>query len=266
MRGDLFVFLPDFYLETCDTLISVLVKDFILIRPVSTLKGGDNVILSVAELMFSLIGDPRIKHIDCKKTPTNIIATLAANPDNMKLLEKVEKTKCKSFVAKLMASYSDRHWKGTNWILMRFWHGKGYGFRYTHLPHHSVTNANLQSPVNYTVYNIAYSPSSHFQHFVRERLLDTTAGIPEVIDSIITELHWCFGEFLAPLQELQRAIERNEQLMMFGSLYKMCSSFFNKTITLLRTLDMFIAIAPEVFVESYYPESNSLTKRIIQVR
>lgn len=53
--------------------------------------------------------------------------------------------------------------------------------------------------------------------------------------------------------------------MMFGSLYKMCSSFFNKTISLLRILDMFIALAPEIFIDSYYLESNSLTKRIIQV-
>lgn len=66
--------------------------------------------------------------------------------------------------------------------------------------------------------------------------------------------------------QLQRAIERNEQLLMMGRLYKMCSNYFDKTIGLLRVLDMFINLAPNIFWESYYPESAALTKRIIQVR
>lgn len=49
--------------------------------------------LSIAEVMFILTADPRIKHIDCKKLSTNIIATLASTPENMKILERVDKAK-----------------------------------------------------------------------------------------------------------------------------------------------------------------------------
>lgn len=38
-KGQLFVFLPDVYLEACDALTSVLIKDFSLIRPINSFKG-----------------------------------------------------------------------------------------------------------------------------------------------------------------------------------------------------------------------------------
>lgn len=262
---DLFVFLPDFYLETCDLLSNVLVKDFVLIRDIPSVKGATEVLSSVASVMCTLCDDYRVKHIDCKKIPMNTIATLASHPSNMKILEQVDNDKSQRLVSILLTPYSERHWKAGNWVLTRFWHGSGYGYRYTNLPHHSATDANLPAAPNFSAYNIACTSSMKFQRLVRNKLLDTTSRIPEVLDSIVSELHWCFGEFLAPLQELQRAIERNEQLMMFGSMYKLCSSFFNKTIALLRVLDMFINLSPEVFLDSYYPESISLTKRIVQI-
>lgn len=66
----------------------------------------------------------------------------------------------KQFVNKLLINYTDRHWKGTNWILMRFWHGDGYAFRYSVLPHHFLTAENLKSAANYTVYNIGLAANN----------------------------------------------------------------------------------------------------------
>lgn len=57
------------------------------------------------------------------------------------------------FISKLIQPYTDRHWKATNWILVRFWHGTGYGFRYSTLPHHSLDADNLSVP-NYVMNHI----------------------------------------------------------------------------------------------------------------
>lgn len=52
-------------------------------------------------------------------------------------------------------------------------------------------------------FNISVAaPSPYYQNLIRIKLYDQTGEIPILLDSIITELHWTFGEFLTPMQEV----------------------------------------------------------------
>lgn len=60
----------------------------------------------------------------------------------------------KELIGKLMEPYGDRHWLGSNWILIRFWHGSGFGFRYSVFPHYTVIEEKLKSAQNFVMHNI----------------------------------------------------------------------------------------------------------------
>lgn len=177
-----------------------------------------------------------------------------------------------------MRPYQGRAWGQSNWLLLRFWLGDGFAYRDARQP--SIWQDGSRAPSiglfrsrgknGHTglLHHIAPSfPSAHFQRLIAELLIDDEAFSTTLINSILSQLNWAFSEFVLLLQEIQNGMQRQDRS---HSAYesrqsKICSMCFELTVSLMRTLEMMISIAPPVFVDASRPNSITLLNRVCQL-
>ena len=63
------------------------------------------------------------------------LAAYVCFPDTLKSLESVDPLNRMQLVKALVIPYEDRSWVQSNWILLRFWKGSGWAYRYKLAPH-----------------------------------------------------------------------------------------------------------------------------------
>lgn len=134
-EGHLFGFVPEFYLEVQSDLIAGL-KNFIHPTvPIDRITNFREIILEMAQFLCDHFLDPRVINANSKDTLILTLAGFASSSLTLDALENVTRESRIKMVSNLLRSYENRAWAQSNWILVRFWQGNGFAFRYDKSPH-----------------------------------------------------------------------------------------------------------------------------------
>lgn len=95
-------------------------------------------------------------------------------------------------------------------------------------------------------------------------LLEDEPFSTTLINSILSQLNWAFSEFVLLVQEIQNNAQR-EQATYESRQSKICSMCFELSVSLMRTLEMLISIAPTIFIDTTRPNSANLLNRVCQL-
>lgn len=244
-----------------------------------TFTDCSQMIASAAEFLCSKAANSRVVLASCKDALLQALGTLTCHEAGIRALESCSPAHQKILIGSLMRPYQGRAWGQSNWLLLRFWLGDGFAYRDARQP--SIWQDGSRIPSlglfrsrgkngSHTglLHHIApSSPSGHFQRLIAEMLIDDEPFSTTLINSILSQLNWAFSEFVLLLQEIQNGMQRQDHT---HSAYesrqsKICSMCFELTVSLMRTLEMMISIAPAVFIDASRPNSITLLNRVCQL-
>lgn len=134
-EGNLFSFVPDFYLDVLSDLTTAIKNQ---IHPTISFEQVTNFSSLLRDIGIFLCNnylDPRIVNANSKDTLVLTLAGFASFDITLKALESVPEELRIKFVTNLLKPYENKAWAQANWILVRFWQGDGFAFRYDKSPH-----------------------------------------------------------------------------------------------------------------------------------
>ena len=134
-NGNLFSFVPEFYLEVLADLITGLKNHIHPTVPIQNIASFKEMLQDVAQFLCDHFLDARIVNANSKDTLILTLAGFASSSMTLDSLENVSKESRIKMVSNLLRSYENRAWAQSNWILVRFWQGNGFAFRYDKSPH-----------------------------------------------------------------------------------------------------------------------------------
>ncbi|UJR28734.1 hypothetical protein I4U23_009963 [Adineta vaga] len=253
--GNLFSFVPeiylnDIYLNTFTALnVYYPLEDSVISREIST---------DFVQFVSNHMQDTRIVNTDVRD---NIIQSLSAfcfYTGSLRALENMREFNRTVLIRALLTPYANRPWAMTNLILVRFWKGCGFGFRYSQVyPSkflQSLRKDRIQDP----------SPSIKYQQEIGRYLLRNVDDAIVFLNSLLGQLNWAFSEFMGLLKELVPTKARYMPTIEHRQM-KICSTCFDVTVSLLRTIEMTICVAPNVMLDKHLPKSEMLLIRLIQL-
>lgn len=134
-EGNMFSFVPDFFLEALADLCVGLRNHVHPTVRIERIPNYREMLLDIAEFLCEHFMDPRIVNANSKSTLLLTLAGFAFNPLTLESLENVPEESKIKLTTNLLKSYENRAWAESNWILVRFWQGNGFAFRYERSPH-----------------------------------------------------------------------------------------------------------------------------------
>ncbi|XP_045119356.1 E3 ubiquitin-protein ligase RNF123-like isoform X2 [Portunus trituberculatus] len=264
-EGELFAFVPDFYVESLTELCTAM-RLYFNTPPQST-DSTQALLTDVGEFLALHFCDSRIVYADSKDSLIQALAGFVCHPPTLKALEAMPEESRRQMVRNLLQPYENRAWAQNNWILVRFWKGCGFGFRYTKSPH--LTNKFGPKPPNSDNSNFTQAtapcPSPTFQRYVVEVLESSTEISTPFLNSLLNQLNWAFSEFIGMLQEIQNASNRPERVFIDSRQLRICATCFDLALALLRVLEMIVNTAPQLFTDFTRPNAEFLLSRLCQL-
>ncbi|KAK8379093.1 hypothetical protein O3P69_019133 [Scylla paramamosain] len=243
-EGELFAFVPDFYIDSLTELCTAM-RLYFTTPPEST-DCTKTLLTDVGEFLALHFCDSRIVYADSKDSLIQALAGFVCHPPTLAALEAMPEESRRQMVRNLLQPYENRAWAQNNWILVRFWKGCGFGFRYTKSPH--LTNKFGPKPPNSDNSNFTQAtapcPSPTFQRYVVEVLESSTDISTPFLNSLLIQLNWAFSEFIGMLQEIQNASNRPERVFIDSRQLRICATCFDLALALLRVLEMIVNTAP----------------------
>lgn len=146
-QGNMLSFVPDFYLETLSDLSVSLRAHMHPTAPIESIPDYRTMLCNVAEFLCDHFLDPRIVHANSKDVLILALAGFVSNPLMLEALENVPRESRMRIVTSLLKPYENRAWAQSNWVLLRFWQGNGFAFRYEKSPHLSKISTKQQESV-----------------------------------------------------------------------------------------------------------------------
>lgn len=134
-EGNMFSFVPDFYLETLSDLCVSIRNHIHPTMPIEKIPDYRTMLLDIAEFLCFHYLDPRIVNTNSKEILMITFGGFMSNPITLEALENVSLQNRLKVVGNLLKPFEARSWAQSNWILMRFWQGHGFAFRYEKSPH-----------------------------------------------------------------------------------------------------------------------------------
>lgn len=264
-EGELFGFVPDFYVESLTEMCTALRLYFTI--PPEGVPSSQCLLTSVGEFLALHFSDPRIVYADSKDSLIQALAGFVCHQTTLTALENMPEASRQQMVRNLLQPYENRAWAQNNWILVRFWKGCGFGFRYTKSPH--MTNKFGPKPAHSDNPNFtqATAPchSPTFQKHVVEVLESSSEVATPFLNSLLNQLNWAFSEFIGMLQEIQNASNRPERVFIDSRQLRICATCFDLALALLRVLEMIVHIAPQLFTDFSRPNAELLLSRLCQL-
>ncbi|XP_071642743.1 E3 ubiquitin-protein ligase RNF123 isoform X2 [Temnothorax longispinosus] len=261
-QGNMFSFVPDFYLETLSDLIITLRAHMHPTTPIENIPDYRTMLCNVAEFLCDHFLDPRIVHANSKDVLILALAGFVSNPLMLEALENVPRESRIKIVTSLLKPYENRAWAQSNWVLLRFWQGNGFAFRYEKSPHLSKIGMKQQESV-YQL--IKPCPSVIYQAHVRDVLLGSPQVTTPFLNSLLNQLNWAFSEFIGMVQEIHNVSSRPERVFIESRQLKICATCFDLAISLLRVLEMISMVARDVFNDPTQSSSEILLARLCQL-
>lgn len=135
LEGNMFSFVPDFYVEALTDLCVGLRSHMHPTAHIEQIPDYQQMFLNIAKFLCDHFMDSRIVNVDSKSTLLLTLAGFVFNPLTLEAMESVPEESRIKLVTNLLKSYEKRAWAESNWILVRFWQGNGFAFRYKRSPH-----------------------------------------------------------------------------------------------------------------------------------
>ncbi|XP_051159661.1 E3 ubiquitin-protein ligase RNF123-like isoform X2 [Leptopilina boulardi] len=249
-EGDMFSFVPDFYLEALADLSLGLRSHVHPTVPIEKIPQYREILRDVAQFLCDHFLDSRIVQANAKDTLVLTLASFVSKPLTLNAMESVAEESKMNVVASLLRPYENRAWAQSNWILVRFWQGNGFAFRYKVSPHMEHKVGPKIFPQESISQSIKPCPSSLFQKHVRDALLNNSQRSMQFINSLLNQLNWAFSEFIGMIQEIHNASLRPDTVFIESRQLKVGATCFELAISLLRVLEMFATIAKIVFTDN----------------
>lgn len=265
--GQLFAYVPDFYLDSLVELCAALRTYVHPTAPLENIEGYEDLLIEVSEFLCDHFSDPRIVHANSKDTLIQALASFVCSPTTLLSLERVPYASRMNMVRALLRPYENRAWAQSNWVLVRIWQGCGFAFRYHKSPHllRKIGPKLLQADSSLISQSIKPCPSRLFQGHVMEVMVSDEALTTAFLNSLLNQLNWAFSEFIGMLQEIQNVSSRPERVFIESRQLKICATCFDLALALLRVLEMVASIAPEIFTNSSRDSSELLLARLCQL-
>ncbi|ROT73610.1 E3 ubiquitin-protein ligase RNF123 [Penaeus vannamei] len=264
-EGELFGFVPDFYVESLTEMCTALRLYFSPLP--ESIPGSQALLTSVGEFLALHFCDSRIVYADSKDSLIQALAGFVCHQTTLTALEMMPLESRRQMVRNLLQPYENRAWAQNNWILVRFWKGCGFGFRYTKSPH--MTNKFGPKPAHSDNPNFTQAtapcPSATFQRHIVEVLEGSLDMATPFLNSLINQLNWAFSEFIGMLQEIQNASNRPERVFIDSRQLRICATCFDLALALLRVLEMIVNISPQLFTDFSKPNAEPLLTRLLQL-
>ncbi|KAJ4433729.1 E3 ubiquitin-protein ligase RNF123 [Periplaneta americana] len=266
-EGQLFAYVPDFYLDSLVELCAALRTYVHPTAPLENIEGYEDLLIEVSEFLCDHFSDPRIVHANSKDTLIQALASFVCSPTTLLSLERVPYASRMNMVRALLRPYENRAWAQSNWVLVRIWQGCGFAFRYHKSPHllRKLGPKSLQADSSLISQSIKPCPSRLFQGHVKEVMMSDEALTTAFLNSLLNQLNWAFSEFIGMLQEIQNVSSRPELVFIESRQLKICATCFDLALALLRVLEMVASIAPEIFTDSSRGSSELLLARLCQL-
>ncbi|KAJ8674034.1 hypothetical protein QAD02_005296 [Eretmocerus hayati] len=263
--GNLFCFVPEFYLDVVGDLIAGLKAQMHPTVSVDKSPEFKEVLREIAQFLCDHFQDPRIVNADSKDTLLLCLAGFVSTAMTLDALESVSKESRIKMVSNLLRSYENRAWAQSNWILVRFWHGNGFAYRYVKSPHIAKKFGPKILHQDSISQPLKPCPSIVYQSHIKEVLISNSQNTILFLNSLLNQLNWVFSEFIGMVQEIHNASSRPERVFIDSRQLKLCATCFDLAIALLRVLEMIACICPSVFIDPSVPSSENLLARLSQL-
>ncbi|KAJ0171452.1 hypothetical protein K1T71_013002 [Dendrolimus kikuchii] len=246
----LFAFVPEYHvdalLELCNTLRLYMHPTI----PVQQIPEWEELVVSCAAFLCAEFADPRIVLASTRECLVQTLASFTTQPATMRAIERVPLKQQMSMVEELVRPYFNRAWAQSNWVLVRFWHGSGFGFRHRQWPHLAAkygdrepTVNNLGAKVDAGLMSQCFGPcpSEVIQGRIRDYLTIHPVEAAAFLNSLLSQLNWAFSEFTTMMQEMDRV---NIDAHLEPRQIKLCATCFDLYHGLARALEMILHLAP----------------------
>ncbi|XP_049879819.1 E3 ubiquitin-protein ligase RNF123-like isoform X2 [Pectinophora gossypiella] len=251
----LFAFVPEYHvdamLELCNTLRLYMHPTV----PVQQVPEWDELVVSCAAFLCSEFADQRIVLASTRESLVQTLASFATQPATMRAIERVPMKQQMCMVEELVRPYQNRAWAQSNWVLVRFWHGSGFGFRHRQWPHLAArygdrepTINNLGAKVDAGLMSQCFGPCP--SEVIQSRIKDYLSAHPKeaaaFFNSLLSQLNWAFSEFITMMQEMDRvSIDAHLESRQI----KLCATCFDLYHGLARALEMILHLAPNLLTK-----------------
>ncbi|KAJ2941283.1 hypothetical protein O0L34_g3481 [Tuta absoluta] len=258
-RGDfaesLFAFVPEYHvdamLELCNTIRLYMHPTV----PVHQIPDWEELVVSCASFLCSEFADTRIVLASTRESLVQTLASFATQPATMRAIERVPLKQQMRMVEELVRPYQNRAWAQSNWVLVRFWHGSGFGFRHRQWPHlaykygdREPTVNNLGAKVDAGLMSQCFGPcpSEVIQNRIRDYLISHPKDAAAFLNSLLSQLNWSFSEFITMMQEMDRV---NLDSHLEPRQIKLCATCFDLYHGLARALEMLLCLYPNMLTK-----------------
>ncbi|GBP36125.1 E3 ubiquitin-protein ligase RNF123 [Eumeta japonica] len=116
--------------------------------PSAARQNWDELMVSCATFLCAEFADQRIVLASTRESLVQTLASFATQPSTMRAIERVPLKQQMRMVVELLKPYQNRAWAQSNWVLVRFWHGSGFAFRYRQWPHLAEKYGDREPTVN----------------------------------------------------------------------------------------------------------------------
>ncbi|XP_013161916.1 PREDICTED: uncharacterized protein LOC106113623 isoform X1 [Papilio xuthus] len=251
----LFAFVPEYHvdamLELCNTLRLYMHPTI----SISEIVEWEDMMVSCAAFLCAEFADQRIVLASTRESLVQTLASFATQPSTMRAIEKVPVKQQMCMVEELVRPYQNRAWAQSNWVLVRFWHGSGFGFRHRQWPHLAAkfgdrepTVNNMGAKVDAGLMSQCFGPcpSEVIQGRIRDYLAANPKEAASFLNSLLSQLNWAFSEFITMMQEMDRIyIDAHLEPRQI----KLCATCFDLYHGLARALEMTLHLAPALLTK-----------------
>ncbi|KAI3388406.1 hypothetical protein SNEBB_006388 [Seison nebaliae] len=267
-NGELLRFIPILYLQTAMALNSIHINYFGGLTSSVLPPAFNEIIQQFIQLICNLCSDQRICHSEYKDIVLQELACFPYHRMSRERMYNLSLSTRQIVIQRILTNNDETHsWVLPNYVLISFWKGYGFGFRYTHPPHILLPRRHYFGKT----FNIC-SPSQSAELFhkeIGEYLVTHRDEAKSYANFIINQLNMVFSEFINILHKIpdffvsggSKTLSTNENNQI-----RICSACFEFTIALLRTLEFLFYIAPSCIIdEKSEIDGNVILVRICQI-
>uniref|UniRef100_A0A1B6D141 B30.2/SPRY domain-containing protein n=1 Tax=Clastoptera arizonana TaxID=38151 RepID=A0A1B6D141_9HEMI len=259
--GDFFAFIPEFYIETLIEMSFALRNYF-----GHNLEQSEDytvIMTEVADFLASHFSDTRIVNPNVNDCTIHGLAWFVTNQRGLTCLEHISQSSQGKMITDLLKPYDDRPWAHTNWVLLRFWHGCGFAYRYQKSPH--IMGPKLLFNDSILMHHtFKPCPSLLYQKLIEKIMLCDEEISSAFINSALNQLNWVFSEVIGMLQKIKE-FSLSELESIRTNQFLVCSTCFDFTLGLLRVFEMIITVCKPLFTDFKRLNSENLLERLCQI-
>ncbi|KOB72541.1 putative ubiquitin ligase [Operophtera brumata] len=244
--------LRDNQLDMADCLYDIEQRIISIQSELLSSEEWDELVVSCAAFLCAEFADQRIVLASTRESLVQTLASFATQPATMRAIERVPVKQQMCMVEELLRPYQNRAWAQSNWVLVRFWHGTGFGFRHRQWPHLAArygdrepTVNNLGAKVDAGLMSQCFGPcpSEVIQGRISDYLREHPKEAATFLNSLLSQLNWAFSEFITMLQEMDRV---HVDAQLESRQIKLCATCFDLYHGLARALELTVCLAPNL--------------------